>query len=108
MNDQIVKALVDLGLILIPIVLGLVGKVLLNLWEKQTGGKYDRLAAIAVHWAEDQAEKGGKLDAASQKMVELSGGKLKLDDAKVLVAATYSALTKALDPLSLPAAPAQK
>lgn len=94
------KLVVDIAIAIVPIILGLVTKLLANVLKSQKNKQILSLASIAIHWAEDQVEKGKKLDAAAQKLVDLSKGKIKLEDAKILIAASYAQITGALEPIA--------
>ncbi len=75
-------------------------------WIRNSQGNTDdRLAGIAVAFIEDQLDGAGgqvKLEAAAKKLSDLTKGRLKYEDAKVLVAATYQKVLGELAPLKNP------
>jgi Tfp pilus assembly protein PilV len=87
---------------LVPIVIGLLGLLIVQAIKNSKTQSDDRLAAIAVSWAEDFYGAGSgnkKLKAASDKLSELTKGKVSPEQAEIHVRAAYQKLMGALAPL---------
>lgn len=93
-NKVLTDSIVGIAVIVLPALAALLGKLLVNKIKESKTQVDDRLAAIAVAWAEDQVEKNGseKLDAAARKLSELSKGRISYENAKTLSAAMYQRL----------------
>ena len=90
------QVLQALALVAVPALATLIGKFIAGEISKQKNAQIQALASVAVHWAEDQISSGNKLQAAAQKLSDLTKGKVTVADATTLVAATYANLTNAL------------
>lgn len=100
--NAFVQALVLLVVTLLPALFGLLGGWLVKLIKQSQTTLDDRLAAMAVAWAEDKlgAGKGGeKLEIAIEKLSELSGGRIKYEQAELLIRSAYQSLMGSLAPL---------
>jgi hypothetical protein len=98
-NSVLAQVIVMLIVTVIPVVAAYIVRLLVQHIRNSQSQTDDRLAAIAVAWAEDQLNKGDKLDGAARKLVDLSKGRIKFDDARTLVAATYQNVLGELAPL---------
>jgi hypothetical protein len=99
LNNIIAQVIVLLIVTLAPVLLGYLVRLLVQMIRNSQSQTDDRLAAIAVAWAEDQLGKNQKLEGAAKKLSELSKGRIKYEDAKTLVAATYQNVLGELKPL---------
>lgn len=88
-NTVISQVIVALLVTVVPLLTAYVVRLLVQYIRNSQSKTDDRLAAIAVAWAEDQLGKGEKLEGAAKKLTELSKGRIKPEDAKTLVSATY-------------------
>lgn len=95
----IFQVLQALALAVIPALAALIGKFIAGEIGKQKNAQVLALASVAIHWAEDQISSGNKLQAAAQKLSDLTKGQVTVADATTLVAATYANLTNALAPV---------
>ena len=93
-NNTVAQVIVLLIVTIVPILAGYIVRLLVQAIRNSQSQTDDRLAAIAVAWAEDQLGKGEKLDGAAKKLSDLSKGRIKYEDAKVLIAATYQSAKK--------------
>ena len=98
-SNLFAQVIAILVMTLTPILAGYLVRLLVQYIRNSQSQTDDRLAAIAVAWAEDQLGKAEKLDGAAQKLSDLSKGRIKFQDAKVLVAATYQNVLGELAPL---------
>lgn len=85
-------------------VVALFGKWVVKMIQQSESKLDDRLAAMAVAWAEDQYKpdtgKGvEKLQAACDKLQDLTGGRIKSEQAETLIRAAYQSLMGSLAPL---------
>lgn len=92
MDNIWVQILVSIITVLTPVLMGLLGMLIVKLIRTTPTQVDDRLAGIAVAWAEDFFGKGKgneKLKAASQKLSELSKGRISEMEAETQVRAAY-------------------
>jgi hypothetical protein len=95
MDNIWIAILVPVVTAVVPILAGLLGKLIVQLISNSKTQADDRLAAIAVAWAEDYFGKGKgseKLGQAAQKLSELTKGAITGDQAETQVRAAYQKL----------------
>lgn len=101
-NEVLANTIVGLLVIIVPALAALLVKLLVNYIKKSNTQVDDRLAAIAVAWVEDQmSDRKGeeKLEGAAKKLVELSKGKITIEQARILAAATFQKMKAELNEL---------
>jgi hypothetical protein len=95
MDNIWIAILVPVVTAVVPILAGLLGKLIVQLISNSKTQADDRLAAIAVAYAEDffGSGKGNeKLAGAAQKLSELTKGAITGDQAETQVRAAYQKL----------------
>ena len=101
-KELLSQSVIAVLLVVIPY-LGTLAGALLNNWIKGTKTTLDdRLAGLAVKWAEDSIGKGKgefKLHQATSKLVDLSGGRIEKSQAELLVRSAYQNIYGQLSPL---------
>jgi len=102
MNNLWIEIVVAIIVTLVPVIIGLLGTLLVQAIKNSKTQVDDRLAAIAVAWAEDYFGKGKgmlKLKEAGEKLSSLSKGRINPEQAEIHVRAAYQKLMGALSPL---------
>ena len=102
LNKALMDALVALIAAVVPILATLAGNLIMKKIKATQTQADDRLAAVAVSWAEDKIGSGQgalKLNNAVVKLIELSKGRINRENAEVLVRTAYQNLFGALKPL---------
>jgi hypothetical protein len=100
--NGLIQASVPMITMIAVAVAGILGQWILKMIKNTQTQMDDRLAALAVAWAEDFMGGGKgeeKLDMACQKLEELTGGRIKAADAETIIRATYQRLFGVLKPL---------
>lgn len=98
-SSVIAQVIVGLLLVILPVLGGLAAKLITKKIKESDNKIDDRLAAIAVAWAEDRLGKGEKLQGAAKKLLELTKGKISANDAETVIAATYQRIKGEIAPL---------
>lgn len=100
--DGLIQAAVPLVTSITVVLAGMIGAWIVKLIKGTQSQMDDRLAALAVAWAEDAIGSGKgqeKLERACWKLEELTKGRIKAADAEMLIRATYQRLFGTLKPL---------
>lgn len=103
LNNPLVQQAIAWGIpLLIPVITGAlgwlaiqIGKLVVAAVKKSESQLDDKIAAWCVAWAEDKLGSGKgeeKLDEACDKIEELTKGRIKHDQAEVLIRAAYQGL----------------
>lgn len=101
-NVILAQVLTVLILSVVPALAILVGRLIVSAIQNSKNTADDRLASLAVAWAEDYFGEGKgkeKLDAATARVVGLSGGLITMDQADILVRGAYQGLMGELSKL---------
>lgn len=103
-GSLIAQLLIAIVTVVAPVLATLLGNLILKGVKNSQTKIDDRLAGLAVAWAEDNlgsdTGKGKeKLDMAIEKLFELGKGKISRSQAELLVRAAYQNLMGGLSPL---------
>lgn len=102
LGGVLLQAAIPVIVTIVVALMSLLGKFILNKIKESQTTLDDRLAAMAVAWAEDNIGGGKgdeKLSAACDKLEEMTKGRIKSDRAETIIRAAYQALYGQLKPL---------